>query len=66
METVPETEGVVIPEAAVLYSSVGDAVVVAEDGSRVVVEVLAAADGVVAVSGLEPGTVVQLFPEDTP
>lgn len=66
VETVPETEGVVVPEAAVLYSSVGDAVVVAEDGSRVVVEVLAAADGVVAVSGLEPGTVVQLFPEDTP
>lgn len=57
---VPETEGPVVPVGAVGSLPDGSTVVTLQDGSQVPVTVVAAADGLAVVDGIEAGEVVLL------
>lgn len=57
---VPETSGPVVPVAGIITEADGSTVVQTTDGRRIEVEVVAAADGLAVVEGLEPGEVILL------
>ncbi|MEX2652250.1 MAG: peptidoglycan-binding domain-containing protein [Acidimicrobiia bacterium] len=57
---VPETTGPVVPVAAIETLPDGGTVVTADDGSQIPVDILAAADGLAVVDGLEVGDVIML------
>jgi hypothetical protein len=57
---VPRTSGPVVPVAALVTSASGDLGVVLADGATRPVEVVASADGLAVVDGIEAGTVVRI------
>ncbi|WP_199042534.1 peptidoglycan-binding protein [Glycomyces salinus] len=58
--TVPETNGVTVPAAAITTDATGETFVVSESGQFIPVEVLAGAEGTVVVDGVEAGERVRV------
>lgn len=61
---VPKTRGLIVPNAALRTSVVGGVVVVSAGGAERPVEVVASANGVSVVTGLESGDQVRLLGQD--
>lgn len=61
IEVVPVTSGPVVPTTALVTDAAGTTGVELADGTFVEVEVMAAADGLAVVQGLEPGQSVRLI-----
>lgn len=57
---VPETQGVVVPTAALVQEPAGSVAVVLADGTTHPVQIVAEANGFAVVEGLPPGTTVRL------
>ncbi len=57
---VPETQGVVVPTAALVQEPSGSVVVVLADGTTQPVKIVAEANGFAVVEGVPPGTTVRL------
>lgn len=64
--TVETVEGLVLPSAALVTDATGDIAVIAADGERIPVEVIASARGMSVIEGLDAGTRVRVPGEESP
>lgn len=60
VEIVARTEGTLVPESAIELQADGSTAVILADGTRLEVRIVAEADGLAVVDGLEPGTDIRL------